>query len=110
MKQKVSGTVSRVSLAGYGVIKSAEFGEVMWRQYELPTNIRTMQFSDAARFKKEVEKKDEYKRLKEYEGKQVEAELYKTPEGQLRAWHVRVCQAALLTDVAASSIPPPAQE
>merc|ERR1712039_100143 len=32
--QKVQGVIVRVSMSGYGVIKSAEWGEVMWRQYE----------------------------------------------------------------------------
>merc|ERR1719399_1180246 len=73
MNQKVRGTVARVSAAGYGVIKSPEFGEVMWRQYELPTNLRTMQFSEPAKFKAEVENREDYRRLKEMEGKEVEA-------------------------------------
>lgn len=90
LKQQVRGSVVRVSMAGFGVIKSAEWGEVMWRQYELPTNIRTMQFADPAKFKREVEGRDEYLRLKEFEGKEVEAELYKLPDGQVRAWHVRI--------------------
>merc|ERR1719183_833363 len=89
MSQKVTGVVARVSMSGYGVIKSADYGEVMWRQYELPTNIRTMQFADPAKFKADVEKRQEYRRLKEMEGKEVEAELYKLPDGQIRAWHVR---------------------
>eukprot|EP00928_Gymnodinium_smaydae_P087308 TRINITY_DN71588_c0_g1_i1.p1 TRINITY_DN71588_c0_g1~~TRINITY_DN71588_c0_g1_i1.p1 ORF type:complete len:508 (-),score=125.33 TRINITY_DN71588_c0_g1_i1:30-1553(-) len=90
LRQKVRGFVTRVSMSGFGVIKSAEWGEVMWRQYELPTNIRTLQFADKVKFNKEVEHRSEYKRLKEMEGKQVEAELYKLPDGQVRAWHVRV--------------------
>jgi len=92
LMQKVRGAVSGVSMAGFGVIKSAEWGEVMWRQYELPTNLRTVQFVDSAKFKKEVEKRDDYRRLKEMEGKEVEAELYKLGDGQIRAWHVRVVQ------------------
>lgn len=95
LTQKVRGAVARVSMAGYGVIKSAEWGEVMWRQYELPTNLRTMQFADSDKFKKEVESRDDYKRLKEMQGKEVEAELYKLPDGQVRAWHVRVVQAGV---------------
>merc|ERR1719277_2384640 len=63
--QKVKGVVVRVSLAGYGVIKSAEWGEVMWRQYELPTNLRTLQFADKTRFTREVERREEFQRLKE---------------------------------------------
>lgn len=90
LMQKVHGFVHRVSMSGFGVIKSAEWGEVMWRQYELPTNIRTLQLSDKAKFNKEVENRNEYKRLKEMEGKHVEAELYKLPDGQVRAWHVRI--------------------
>merc|ERR1719221_1550339 len=93
MHSKVSGTVVRVSMAGYGVIKSAEFGEVMWRQYELPNNLRTMQFADKAKFQREVEGREDYKRLKEMEGRDVEAELYKLPDGQLRASHVRMLNA-----------------
>jgi len=96
--QKVTGVVARVSMSGYGVIKSAEWGEVMWRQYELPTNLRTLQFADKARFQREVEGRDEYRRLKEMEGKDVEAELYKLPDGQLRASHVRIIQPGMLTD------------
>lgn len=89
LMQKVKGIVARVSMSGYGVIKSAEYGEVMWRQYELPTNIRTLQFADPAKFKADVEKRAEYQRLKAMENKEVEAELYKLPDGQIRAWHVR---------------------
>lgn len=96
--QKVTGVIVRVSMAGYGVIKSAEWGEVMWRQYELPTNLRTLQFADKAKFQREVEGRDDYRRLKEMEGKEVEAELYKLPDGQLRASHVRIVQAGMLTD------------
>merc|ERR1719444_460711 len=87
--QKVTGVVARVSASGYGVIKSMEWGEVMWRQYELPTNLRTLQFADKSKFQMEVERRDDYKRLKLMEGKEVEAELYKLPDGQLRASHVR---------------------
>lgn len=96
LMQKVRGAVARVSMAGFGVIKSAEWGEVMWRQYELPTNVRTMQFADPNKFKREVEKRDEYLRLKEFEGKEVEAELYKLPDGQVRAWHVRIIGGGML--------------
>merc|ERR1712050_640518 len=96
--QKVVGVIVRVSMSGYGVIKSAEWGEVMWRQYELPTNLRTLQFADKDKFQKEVEGRDDYRRLKEMEGKEVEAELYKLPDGQLRASHVRVVQPGMLTD------------
>merc|ERR1719253_1403 len=94
INQKVKGVVARVSMSGYGVIKSADYGEVMWRQYELPTNIRTMQFADPAKFKADVEKRQEYKRLKQMEGAEVEAELYKLPDGQIRAWHVRALNQA----------------
>jgi len=87
--QKVKGNVARVSMSGYGVIKSPEYGEVMWRQYELPMNVRTMQFADPDKFRADVEKRVEYKRLKQMEGADVEAELYKLPDGQIRAWHVR---------------------
>jgi len=87
--QKVRGYVVRVSMAGYGVIKSPDWGEVMWRQYELPTNLRIMQFTDKPKFTLQVEQREEYKRLKEIEGKEVEAELYKLPDGQVRASHVR---------------------
>merc|ERR1712025_287647 len=73
-----------------------EWGEVMWRQYELPTNIRTMQFADPNKFKREVEKREEYHRLKEFEGKEVEAELYKLPDGQVRAWRVKPLQPLYL--------------
>jgi len=89
LMQKVRGVVARVSMSGYGVIKTPDYGEVMWRQYELPTNVRTMQFADPAKFKADVEKRAEFRRLKEMEGKDVEAELYKLPDGQIRAWHVR---------------------
>lgn len=89
LMQKVKGVVARVSMSGYGVIKSADYGEVMWRQYELPTNVRTLQFADPAKFKADVENRQEYKRLKEMEGREVEAELYKLPDGQIRAWHVK---------------------
>merc|ERR1719221_1391062 len=92
MHSKVSGTVVRVSMAGYGVIKSAEWGEVMWRQYELPNNLRTMQFADKAKFQREVEGREDYKRLKEMEGRDVEAEDHYLPDGQLRASHVRAVQ------------------
>jgi len=88
--QKVRGNVVRVSAAGYGVIKSAEWGEVMWRQYELPTNLRTMQFADKRRFDMEITTFPDYQRLKEMEGRDVEAELYKTEDGQMRASHVRL--------------------
>jgi len=87
--QKVTGTVARVSAAGYGVIKSKDWGEVMWRQYELPTNLRSMQVSDPQKFQQEVQSRADYRRLKEMEGREVEAELYRLPDGQLRAWHVR---------------------
>lgn len=94
--QKVSGSVHRVSMAGYGVIKSPEWGEVLWRQYELPTNLRCLQFTDRAKFVSQVEHREDYRRLKEMVGKQVEAELYKLPDGQVRASHVRaVAQHAL---------------
>lgn len=96
--QKVRGYVVRVSMSGYGVIKSAEWGEVMWRQYELPTNLRTLQFADKAKFQKEVDGRDDYRRLKEMEGKEVEAELYKLPDGQLRASHVRAVVLGMITD------------
>merc|ERR1719330_1185512 len=100
ISQKVRGFVVRVSMSGYGVIKSAEWGEVMWRQYELPTNLRTMQFADKAKFQKEAEKREDYRRLKGMEGQEVEAELYKLPDGQLRASHVRVIQQqGMLPDI-----------
>jgi len=111
LMQKVKGTVARVSMSGYGVIKSAEYGEVMWRQYELPTNVRTMQFADPDKFKADVEKRQEYTRLKEMEGKEVEAELYKLPDGQIRAWHVRALNAPGFLDgpaATSSSAYPPA--
>lgn len=92
LMQKVKGVVARVAMSGYGVIKSADWGEVMWRQYELPTNIRTLQFADPTKFKKEVESRKEFLRLKDMEGKDVEAELYKLPDGGIRAWHVRILQ------------------
>jgi hypothetical protein len=94
MQQKVKGTVARVSMSGYGVIKSAEYGEVMWRQYELPMNVRTMQFADPDKFRAEVENRTEYKRLKQMDGQEVEAELYKLPDGQIRAWHVKALNPA----------------
>merc|ERR1719203_1330785 len=75
-----------------------DWGEVMWRQYELPTNLRTLQFADKAKFQKEVETRDDYRRLKDMEGKEVEAELYKLPDGQLRASHVRVVVPGMLKD------------
>mmetsp|Transcript_64536 Transcript_64536/g.120105 ORF Transcript_64536/g.120105 Transcript_64536/m.120105 type:complete len:479 (-) Transcript_64536:62-1498(-) len=96
--QKVRGYVVRVSMAGYGVIKSPDWGEVMWRQYELPTNLRVLQFTDKVKFTVQVEQREEYKRLKDIEGKEVEAELYKLPDGQVRASHVR------------AMLPPGAQE
>ncbi|CAE7356548.1 unnamed protein product [Symbiodinium sp. KB8] len=71
--QKVSGSVHRVSMAGYGVIKSPEWGEVLWRQYELPTNLRCLQFTDRAKFVSQVEHREDYRRLKEMVGKQVRA-------------------------------------
>ncbi|CAK9023105.1 Kinesin light chain [Durusdinium trenchii] len=80
--QKVSGYVHRVSMAGYGVIKSPEWGEILWRQFELPTNLRCLQFTDRAKFVDMV-------------GKQVDAELYKLPDGQLRASHVRALRPVL---------------
>merc|ERR1719253_2242884 len=94
MMQKVKGVVARVAMSGYGVIKSADYGEVMWRQYELPTNVRTLQFADPAKFKMDVENRAEYQTLKQMEGRDVEAELYKLPDGQIRAWHVRALNQA----------------
>lgn len=91
--QKIQGTVARVSAAGYGVIKSQDYGEVMWRQYELPTNLRTMQTTDPAKFQEEVQSRDDFQRLKAMEGRTVEAELYRLPDGQLRAWHVKTIDA-----------------
>mmetsp|Transcript_28799 Transcript_28799/g.64916 ORF Transcript_28799/g.64916 Transcript_28799/m.64916 type:complete len:495 (+) Transcript_28799:79-1563(+) len=96
--QKVSGSVHRVSMAGYGVIKSPEWGEVLWRQYELPTNLRCLQFTDRAKFVSQVEHREDYRRLKEMVGKQVEAELYKLPDGQVRASHVRAVVQQTLPD------------
>lgn len=93
--QKVSGIVHRVSMAGYGVIKSPEWGEILWRQFELPTNLRCLQFTDRAKFVGQVEHREEYRRLKEMVGKQVDAELYKLPDGQLRASHVRALRPVL---------------
>lgn len=93
--QKVSGIVHRVSMAGYGVIKSPEWGEILWRQFELPTNLRCLQFTDRAKFIGQVEHREEYRRLKDMVGKQVDAELYKLPDGQLRASHVRVSRPVL---------------
>ena len=63
--QKVSGIVHRVSMAGYGVIKSPEWGEILWRQFELPTNLRCLQFTDRAKFVVQVEHREEYRRLKD---------------------------------------------
>ena len=63
--QKVSGIVHRVSMAGYGVIKSPEWGEILWRQFELPTNLRCLQFTDRAKFIGQVEHREEYRRLKD---------------------------------------------
>eukprot|EP00435_Cladocopium_sp_Y103_P039452 s1780_g10.t1 len=63
--QKVSGIVHRVSMAGYGVIKSPEWGEILWRQFELPTNLRCLQFTDRAKFVGQVEHREEYRRLKD---------------------------------------------
>lgn len=63
--QKVSGYVHRVSMAGYGVIKSPEWGEILWRQFELPTNLRCLQFTDRAKFVAQVEHREDYRRLKD---------------------------------------------
>ena len=63
--QKVSGIVHRVSMAGYGVIKSPEWGEILWRQFELPTNLRCLQFTERAKFIGQVEHREEYRRLKD---------------------------------------------
>lgn len=93
--QKVSGYVHRVSMAGYGVIKSPEWGEILWRQFELPTNLRCLQFTDRAKFVAQVEHREDYRRLKDMVGKQVDAELYKLPDGQLRASHVRALRPVL---------------
>merc|ERR1719362_687369 len=108
MGQKVRGMVARVSAAGYGVIKSHEWGEVMWRQYELPTNLRSLQFADPQRFAQEVQSRPDYKRLKDMEGKEVEAELYRLPDGQLRASYVRPLDSPeSLTDRGQTPPPPP---
>jgi hypothetical protein len=105
--QKVNGFVVRISHAGYGVIKSAEWGEVMWRQYELPTNVRTLQLSDKAKFIAEVEKRGDFARLKAMEGQEVTAELYKLPDGQVRASHVRCLhQQPMLQNEHQSFVPP----
>ena len=61
----------------------------MWHQYESPTNLRSMQFADPNKFQSEVQSRPDYKRLKEMEGKEVEAELYRLADGQIRASHVR---------------------
>lgn len=109
IKQKVTGVVARVSMSGYGCIKSPEWGEVMWRQYELPTNLRCLQFSHKAKFAAEVQGRDEYLRLKDMEGKEVEAELYRLPDGQLRASHVRVQMHGMIGGPASGPTPlPPA--
>lgn len=92
LRQKIRGIVARVSAAGYGVIRSEEWGEVMWRHYELPTNLRSLQFADPQRFQQEVQSRVDYRRLKEMEGREVEAELYRLPDGQLRASHVRAVE------------------
>jgi len=106
--QKVRGIVHRVSAAGYGVIKTSDHGEVMWRQYELPTNLRSLQFADPSRFQQEVQARSDYKRLKEMEGKEVEAELYKQADGQIRAWNVRNLNPSnMLTSGATEGSPPP---
>ena len=52
-------------MAGYGVIKSPEWGEILWRQFELPTNLRCLQFTDRAKFIGQVEHREEYRRLKD---------------------------------------------
>merc|ERR1719329_277262 len=72
--ERMRGVVARVSAAGYGVIKNHNWGEVMWRQYELPTNLRSMQFANADRFQKEVQSRADYQRLKDMEGEDVAAE------------------------------------
>lgn len=109
INHKVRGYIVRVAMSGYGVIKSPDWGEVMWRQYELPTNLRTLQLSDKTKFQKQCEHRDDWRRLKEMEGKEVEAELYKLPDGQLRASHVRIVNQAMLSDGAArqQALPPP---
>merc|ERR1712137_1064300 len=75
----------------------------MWRQYELPTSLRTLQLSDKESFYREVEKRDDYQRLKQMEGKEVEAEFYKQGDGQMRASHVRVLSMGSLPDYGAPS-------
>jgi len=114
LNQKVKGFVHRVALSGFGVIKSAEWGEVMWRQYELPINLRCLQLHDMPKFRKEVSSRQEYVRLKAVEGKPVEAELYKLPDGSVRAWHVRVVAGISELDgpeqkSTSSALPPPAE-
>merc|ERR1712087_58920 len=107
LQQKITGYVVRVSMAGYGVIKSAEYGEVMWRQYELPTNLRTLQLTNKPKFVKEVEQREDYLRLKQMDGKEVEAELYKQGDGQLRASHVRAKIPPEMLQEGAGYEPPP---
>merc|ERR1719329_602406 len=93
--ERIRGVVARVSAAGYGVIKNHNWGEVMWRQYELPTNLRSMQFANADRFQKEVQSRADYQRLKDMEGKDVEADLHRLADGQLRASKVKLVAPTL---------------
>eukprot|EP00927_Polykrikos_kofoidii_P064840 TRINITY_DN6056_c0_g2_i1.p1 TRINITY_DN6056_c0_g2~~TRINITY_DN6056_c0_g2_i1.p1 ORF type:complete len:1000 (-),score=203.81 TRINITY_DN6056_c0_g2_i1:123-2696(-) len=100
-QQKFRGVVVRVSAAGFGVIKNPELGEVMWRQYELPTNLRSLQVADPQKFRQEAKSRTEFRRLKEMEGREVEAELHKMQDGQVRASHVKLVSSSRF-----SSVPP----
>jgi len=64
-----------------------------------------MQFADPQRFQQEVRCREEYQRLREMEGREVEAELYRLPDGQLRAWHVKLLQKALPSTAADRPLP-----
>ena len=43
----------------------------MWREYELPANIRSLQFADPEKFAMEVQTRSDYQRLQGMDGKEV---------------------------------------
>jgi len=71
---------------------------VMFRHYEIPPHLQAVQHSDPKTFEEQIQYREDYRRLRQLEGKEVEADLVRLQGDLLRATNVR-----LLPSVAGAS-------